>query len=213
MSSLDTATSLEHQFDFVKSSPPDNISHSPGSMAHHKASEVPNKIIVTRKNICREGPYGVPRSHRVLTPSLLIKKHDEVRDCLTYRLGLTNAQRETALRLLNLYTYYGEVYPKASQVAEMPGLSIRTFWRTIRILEELGLVRRIPRYVLRPHAQISNLYLLDKLVILIARYLAEHIAHVWPDWLTPILTMPVQQFCRWVFQTPEARAGPCASAS
>ncbi|GAI35243.1 unnamed protein product, partial [marine sediment metagenome] len=74
------------------------------------------------------------------------------------KMKLTTAEREVTLRLLRFWAYYGNVYPKASTVAAEPGCSKATFWRTIALLERLGLMRRINRYVIRPHAQISNLY-------------------------------------------------------
>jgi hypothetical protein len=55
------------------------------------------------------------------------------------------------------------------------------------------LLTRVNRYVLRPHAQISNLYKLDQLILLIAKYLAEHIARIWPDFLLPMLRLTWQQ--------------------
>ena len=65
-----------------------------------------------------------------------------------------------------------------------------TVWRTIAILKELGLLSVVNRYVLRPHAQISNLYRMDKLLIVIAKYLAEHTGRIWPDWFDRYLFMP-----------------------
>jgi len=143
----------------------------------------------------------------VLSPQALLKRLDKVRDCLHGVLGLTEKQTEATIRLLRLWSYYGQVYPKASQVAGEPeispamiswraeqglgpapqndGVSRATFWRTIRILEDLGLVQIVNRYVVREHARISNLYRLDKLVLVLAKYLAERIEHAWPSWIIP----------------------------
>jgi len=207
-----TKSTVAQMFDPVKSSPPLAAASNTDSVIHHKESLIHNKIIVSYGNMYGCKSYGVSSSKQLLSRSLFIKKFDYIRRCLKQVLGLTTAQREVTLRLLRLYAFYGLVYPKESQITEDPGCSKATFWRTIQLLKELGLVVVINRYVLRPHAQISNLYRLDKLVVLLARYLSEHIAHVWPDWLSPFLAMPLREFERWVFQTPEARAGPVIPA-
>lgn len=204
--------SVEQLFLPVKSNLNTELNSSPDSMIHHKAP-LPDRIIMRADRVRYVGkPYSVSRSHRVLSPQLLLKKFDYIRDCLEVVLGLTPAQRTVVLRLLRYWAYYGYVYPKEATVTEDPGCSKATYWRTIRLLKELGLIHVINRFIIRPHAQISNLYRLDKLVVLLARYLAEHIAHVWPDWLTPVLTMPAREFYRWACQSPEARAGPYALA-
>ncbi len=77
-----------------------------------------------------------------------------------------------ALNLLRLYCYYGKVYPKAAAFADQRGCSKRTFWRAVASLEELGLIDRINRYL--HHLQIANAYRLDKLILVLARWLAEH---------------------------------------
>lgn len=185
---------------------------SSNSMIHHNVLQGRNKIIVSYGSIYKGTPYGVSRTYRVLSPQLLLKKYDLIRDCLAFTLGLTVAQREVTLRLLRLWAYYGSVYPKESQITELPGCSKATFWRTIHLLEESHLLQVINRYVIRPHAQISNLYRLDKLILVIARYLAEHGIPFLEKWLTPVLTMPAQSFYRWVYQSPGARAGPLSLA-
>ncbi len=196
MSESATGTILEQPFDNVNTSVNSSSSHDTDSMIHHNVSPYPlSKIIVSYKTLSSR-PYGVSRSRRVISPELLTKKYDYVRDCLKYVLGLTTAQREVTLRLLRYWSYYGQVYPKESQVTSEPGCSKATFWRTIRYLERAGLVRVVNRYVVRPHAQISNLYRLDRLVVLLARYLAEHIGHVWPDWLDPWFRLTWPEFWR-----------------
>lgn len=189
---------------------PENTSSN--SMIHHKAPQLPEKIIVSYKSIERGNPYGVSQARRVLSPQLLLKEFDYIRDCLDYTLGLSCSQREVALRLLRLWAYYGYVYPKESTITEQPGCSKATFWRTIKLLKELGLIHVIPRFVIREHAQISNLYRLDRLVLLLARYLGEHGHRFYENWLTPALTMPARAFWSQIYQAPEARAGPGVSA-
>jgi len=115
--------------------------------------------------------YGVPSARRMLSPSLLVKKHDYIRSYLL-SLGLTRADRDTVFFLLRLYAYYGKVYPKAPNYTEDCYTSKRSFWRAIAKLEDAGLVDRIHRYL--NHLQISNAYRLDKLVLCIVHYLAEH---------------------------------------
>ena len=115
--------------------------------------------------------YGVPAPRRMLTPSLLLKKHDYIRAYLV-ALKLTPAEREITLQLLRLYAYYGKVYPKASEFTQDGGCSKRSFWRAVAKLEDSGHIDRINRYL--HHLQISNCYRLDKLVLCIIRYLAEH---------------------------------------
>ncbi len=166
----------------------------PDLMIHHKPRLPRKKVIVYYNGIERGNPYGVSRSRRILSPGLLLKKFDYIRDCLQYTIGLTTAQREATLRLLRYWAYYGHVYVKEAQVTSEPGCSKVTYWRTIRLLRELGLVQVINRYVIRPHAQISNLYRLDRLALLLARYLAEHGTRFREKWLSPALTMPGQQF-------------------
>jgi len=178
----------------VKSNLNTVLSSSPDSMIHHKYSLPPGKVIVSYDSIRSRNTYGVSRSRRILSPELFLKKYDYIRDCLMYTLELTSAQREVVLRLLRYWAYYGQVYTKESTVTEDPGCSKATFWRTLRLLKELGLIQVINRYVVRPHAQISNLYRLDRLLLLLARYLAEHGVRFLEKWLKPYLSMPGHSF-------------------
>ncbi len=198
MHNLATDITLAQTFWPVKSNETNSIDGTLHSMIHHKyyRSKKSNLIVSYSKE--GEGHYGVSQSRRVLSPQLLLKKFDYVRDCLKFVLGLSVAQREVVLRLLRLWAYYGQVYPKEALITEEPGCSKATFWRTIRLLEGMKLITRINRYVLRPHAQISNLYRLDKLIIIIARYLCNHIAHIWPDWLDPYLSMTWPRLWNWL---------------
>jgi len=115
--------------------------------------------------------YGVPTKRRMLTPGLLLKKHFYILAYLK-SIGLTTAERPAAFYLLRLYAYYGKVYPKAPNYTEDFYNSKRSFWRAVAKLEDSGLIDRINRYL--HHLQISNAYRLDKLVLCIIRYLAEH---------------------------------------
>jgi len=152
--------------------------------------------------------YGLPAGLRALSPGLFIKKFDYIRDCLAGTLGFTCAEREVVLRLLRLYAYYGAAFPKAASIAREPGCSERTFWRAVKKLQNLGLVRVVNRFVLRPHAQISNLYRLEKLAIVLARYLAEHGCRFRESWLRPALLMPGNLFWSFPFQGPGTWACP-----
>jgi len=156
-------------------------------MIHHKVLVHEKlKIPIVYKGLIGK-PYGVSSSHKVLTKGLLIKKFDLIRDCLAQLCELTPAERDVTLELLRFQAYYPQVYPKARQVASDTGRGVATFWRTVLKLRDMNLLKVVNRYLIRPEAQISNLYLLDGLIILIAKYLAEHIGHIWPDWLWPYL--------------------------
>ncbi len=184
----------------------------PVSMAHHNSYlSLRNKVIVSYSNV-EEGTYGVSSNYRVLTKGLLQKRTSYIIDCLRVKLGLTPGQIEIVMRLLRLWVYYGAVFPSEAHITEdgetnedreyycatyaLPhpprarGCSKATFWRTIRTLRELGLVSVVNRYVLRPHAQISNLYRLDRLLVVLAKYLADHIHHTWPDWIERLIMKP-----------------------
>lgn len=208
MKPINRCNTLAQTFLPVKSSVNSMSSVSPDSMIHHKVTLSGNHKMIVSYSRYRGKPYGVSRSHRVLSPGLFLKKFDYIRDCLKQVLGLTMSQREVILRLLRFWAYYGNVYPKEATITEMPGCSKATFWRTIKALREANLIVVKNRFVIRPHAQISNLYRLDRLVVLLARYLADHIAHVWPDWLDPWLAMPLREFEARIFQAPGARASP-----
>ena len=205
---LTSSKTLAHSFSPVKSSSPVTGGTTANSMIHHKEPLLPKRIIVSYKSIERGNPYGVSSTYRVLSPQLLLKKYDYIRDCLSNVLGLTNTEREVILRLLRFWSYYGYVYPKEATITREPGCSKATFWRTIAYMERLGLLSRINRYVIRPHAQISNLYRLDRLIVLLARYLAEHGVRFLEKWLEPYLSIPGRLFWAEIWGTPEARAGP-----
>lgn len=205
---VNSPTTVAQTFWPVKSSTVGMLTPSSNSMIHHKVSLSRNKKLIVSYSNTRGNTYGVSRSRRAITSSLFIKKFDYIRNALRDVLGLTSSQREVVLRLLRLWAYYGQVYPKESQMTDMPGCSKATYWRTVRLLRELGLLQVINRYVIRPHAQISNLYRLDRLALLLARYLAEHGVAFWEKWLRPALTMPGQQFWSQIYSSPGERVVP-----
>ncbi|MBA7664123.1 hypothetical protein ES703_72174 [subsurface metagenome] len=146
---------------------------SPEAMAHRKA--LIDKERLSDNNV-RETSiygqrYGVPPSRKILTVDLFNTKFLQIRDYLV-SLGMHTAEREGVLRLLRLYSYYGQAYPKAAQLSELPGCSRRTFWRAISRLKDMGLVNVINRFL--NGRQISNCYRLDKLILCLVRYLVEH---------------------------------------
>jgi len=187
---------------------------------HHKLHPGRSTYIVLRKECPHPPPYGVSTRSKLLPVSLFTKKYSQVKRCLESAVGLSQAEAEATMRLIRLQVYYHRVYPKAKDVAcdfdnspdwwyspyterivyKKPswGTSKATFWRAVRRLKDLGLITVVNRYVLRPKAQISNLYLLHKLLLLIVRYLAEHGVGFSQKWLRPYLTMCGSQFWPWM---------------
>lgn len=161
----------------------------------------------TSKTLAAEGTslfnktkhYGVSSHFRILSPTVLTRRHDRIGGALYELFGLTIAEREVVLRLLRLWVYYGLVYPKEKQITREPGCSKATFWRTIKKLEDLGIIQRINRFLIKEKPQISNIYLLGKLVLLLVRWLAEHGQKFYEEWLKPCLEMPGKKFWGGVF--------------
>jgi len=143
-----------------------NLAHRNGNPSTLNKTTLYNKDIILARLT-----YGVPAPRRLLTPGVFIKKFYRIRDYLV-SAGLTSAERQVALNLIRLYCYYGKVYPKATGFTDQGGCSPRSFWRAVGKLEDMGLIDRINRYL--NHLQISNAYRLDKLVLVLARWLAEH---------------------------------------
>lgn len=169
----------------------------PEPVIHHKVPE-PRIVGYTLEDIREKGRrYGVSREYRILTKGVFNKHFHQVVYCLRDVVSLPTCEREATLALLRLWAYYGDVYPKASQCCSEPGCSKATFWRAVMDLKDLGLIRTIPRYLIREKAQISNLYLLHNLLLVIARYLAEHGVGFLESWLKPYLVMPARLF--WSF--------------
>ncbi len=133
----------------------------------------------------------MPQTHRILTMGMFHKHHHEIRHQLV-RLGLENRERDAIFKLLELYIYYGKVYPKAADIVDQAYISRRTFWRAIGKLREIGVIEVLNRYV--NHKQISNLYRLDKLVVMLARYLAEH-GHNIGKWALDLICFFKQFWC------------------
>ncbi len=150
---------------------PDERTIPPQPTAHRNPLSPDNNKIYYKKGIEIEKRYGVPQTRRILTMGMFHKHHHDIRHQLV-RLGLETRERDAIFKLLELYIYYGKVYPKAADIADQTYISKRTFWRAIGKLREIGAVEVLNRYV--NHRQISNCYRLDKLVVMLARYLAEH---------------------------------------
>ncbi|MBA7477256.1 hypothetical protein ES707_12660 [subsurface metagenome] len=149
------------------------------SMAHHNAlSPVVDKIYF-KKGIEKEKRYGVPSSYRILTMGNYHKHHDDINAMLRVVCELENRERSAVFCLLRLFFYYGQVYPKADDVADQEYISKRTFWRAISKLKASGVIEVLNRYI--NHKQISNLYRIDKLVLMIARFIAEHHPTIFGD--------------------------------
>ncbi len=155
-------------------------------------------------------PYGVSSKRKLLRPHQLNRYHHLIWNFLKHDLGLHTAEREVVFRLLRLYAYYTHIYPKAKQIAAEKGCSVATFWRTVAILEEDGLLTRINRYIIREKAQISNLYLLDKLVLALARMLSEHSKPFTQRWVQHLLEMSGREFWSgiWKWDLSKCRAPP-----
>ena len=167
-------TTVAQTFFPVKPSNNSQLPLFPDSMIHHKVT-LPRIVGNSLVDIVERGkPYGVSSYYKVLTQGVLNKHFDQIVHCLRDVIGLPTSEREATLALLRFGAYYGDVYPKASQCCSEPGCSKATFWRAVKHLKDLGLIRTIPRFLIREHAQISNLYLLHKLLLVIPRYLAEH---------------------------------------
>lgn len=201
-------TSLYEQTPIVNCHPHKVPGCGQKAMIHHKPREATKRIVVSYLSLSQLKRYGVSSSRRVLSPGLFIKRYDRIRRFLERTLGLSTAQREVALRILRLWAYYGLVYPKESQITQEPGCSKATFWRAVRLLKDAQLVQVVNRFVIRPHAQISNLYLLERLGLVIARYLAEHGLVFRGSWGNPLLSMTGQIFWKQLFGTPVATTGP-----
>ncbi len=168
------------------------------NMAQRKAP-IPtsnNTTIVNKEVLLERLTYGVPSERRIITAGVFNKRFDRIRDCLVM-LGFTRAKRDVILALVRLYAYYGKVYPKAEQVAEYPICSRRTFWRTITDLEQDGLIERTNRYL--NHLQISNAYRLDRLVLILARYIAEHAPQQFTDFANKLIGYAGSNFWRAIW--------------
>ena len=182
----------------------------PESVIHH-SNHSRKRIEGNRDKIWREiRYYGVSSEYRLLTKGLFAKRRDQVRDFLKYVLRFTVAQRDFTLRLLEFWAHYGKVYPKIALLCEEPGCSVATAWRTVALLERLGLIERVNRIMKPTRRQISNLYLLHGLILLIARYLAEHGTAFYQKWLQPYLALTGAQFWHSFALPPGKPPSPAA---
>ena len=207
MINMVTSPTIEHPFQNVKTPVNTQLPLIPEPVIHHKGRDPRTYKIVSYTSIRRGIRYGVSSAQRILPPGVFNKRFDQIVHCLRDVVSLPTCEREAALRLLTLGVYYGNVYPKASQIASEKGCSKATFWRTVVYLKHLGLIRVIPRFIIRPHAQISNLYRLDKLLLMIVRYLAEHGCPFSQKWLRPALRMPGYLFWPWILSTTGSSPG------
>ncbi|MBA7577865.1 hypothetical protein ES708_19720 [subsurface metagenome] len=160
---------------------------NPTTSTLYNTSDYSSKVVLDRLT------YGVPAPRRMLTPGMLLKRHDYIVSYLV-SLHLTPAEREITLHLLRLFAYYGRVYPKANEFTWDGGCSKRSFWRAVAKLEKMGVVDRINRYLY--HLQISNCYRLDKLVLCIIRYLAEKGSRFYDPFTSNLLTYINSYFWR-----------------
>jgi len=167
-------------------------------MAQRKAPTSTHRYNTTYdKNLLLERlTYGVPSERRIITAGVIMKRFDRIRDCLVM-LGFTRAKRDVILQLVRLYAYYGKVYPKAEQVAEDGYISKRTFWRTIADMEQDGLIQRDNRYL--NHLQISNAYRLDRLILILARYIAEHAGQIFTDFAIKLIGFAGSNFWKAIW--------------
>ncbi len=168
------------------------------TMAHRNATTNTSKkeLPYDKELLLERLTYGVPSERRIITAGVFSKRFNHIRDCLI-TLGFTRAQRDVILTLVRLYAYYGKVYPKAEQVAQYPICSKRTFWRTIANMEQDGLIERTNRYL--NHFQISNAYRLDRLVLILARYIAEHTAQQFTDLANKLIGFAGSNFWRAIW--------------
>lgn len=168
-------------------------------MIQHKYSATGSYQVLFNISTDVESPYGVSSYPRILNAKLLMRHYDRIRECLKNVIKLTPSQREVALRLLRIYAYYGVVFPKQSQISELPGCSKATFWRTIAKLEDMGMIMRVRRYWIREKAQTSDLYKMEKLLIILARYIREKSAWLADGCIKGILSLCGAEFWSWAF--------------
>lgn len=128
--------------------------------------------------------YSVPKC---ISQSMFSRRGDIIREFLAGTIGLTDLETTAILKMVQLYAHYGKVYPKAQTLADDCGqlangyssynmVSKRTTWRAIKKLEDMGLLRRQNQFYQDNTGEVrqtSNIYHLDKLVLMLARRLAE----------------------------------------
>lgn len=139
-------------------------------------------------------PYGVPSPTVVLPRGVLFKRWRDTQAFYRITLGLPEAEIGGVSELVRLWMIKGRVYPTAKQVAEASGTSVRTFWRTIKRLEQMKMIQVVNRYVQRGWAQISNLFRIEKLIFALARFLAEHGERHLGPMMARFLALPGREF-------------------
>lgn len=168
-------------------------------MIHYKWSQDRSYQVLFNVNNDVDTSYGVSSKPRILNIKLMQRHYDRIVIFLRDILGLSPFQVAVAVKLLRFYAYYGRVYPRQSDIQEGHIVSKATFWRTIEKLEGLGLLKRIPRYFIREKAQTSNLYEMEKLLIVLARYLREHGVALADSCVKVILKLGGAEFWSWAF--------------
>lgn len=120
-----------------------------------KSNVVPIKAAETKESEKKWGVAVMQVGYCIL-PSILLRAQARL---------LINAQQMNVLLQLieHWWTADGKVYPSKDTIAERVGLSSKQVQRHIKVLEEKGLVRRIPR-VLKMRGKTSNEYDLSGLV-------------------------------------------------
>ena len=192
----------------VKSPGESIISATLNSMRHH-SNHHKFSIIGNRERVWRlTRYYGVSSDYRILTKGLFVKRFDQVRDFLQYVLGLPTAEREVILRLLGYWSHYGVCYPTVARLCEEPGCSKATAWRVIGKLKGYGMMHTVPRYLTPYRRQISDIFILHGLLLLLARYLAEHGVHFWEKWLAPVLSLSGRDFWSGFWQLADRERPP-----
>lgn len=139
-------------------------------------------------------PYGVPCPSTVLPRGILFKRWRETLAFSRTALFLPEGEVGVVLELIRLWAIKGRVYATAKQIAEAAHVSKNTVWRTINHLEDLKMVQVVNRYVQREWAQISNLFLLERLIIALARFLAEHGERNLGPMMARFLALPGREF-------------------
>ncbi len=156
--------------------------------------------------------YGVSYKPKILTPGLFFKHHDRVMVFLRDTLRLSPRQCEITEQLLRFYIFYSSVYPSQKDCSGRHRGTKPTFWRTISKLEEMGMIVRIPRYFVREKAQTSNLYEMEKLLILLARYIREHGAALADNCIKLIIDLGGAEFWSWAFNRKYSEVLPAMGA-
>lgn len=211
MQSIATSPNLAQPFSFVNPHLNTQLPLFPNSMTPHSNSHIygiRGNLDKVRKDTSY---YGVSWDHRVLTKGVFIKQRDRVRDFLQNTLGFSVGDRDFTLGTLEYWAYYGKCYAKIADLCRKPGCSESTAHRALSKLKNLGLVVVIERYLEPRRRQISNLFLLHKLILVIARYLAEHGQRFAEKWLEPYLQLPGAVFWRKWLPSQGKLAAPCPS--